>query len=117
MDMTKSIIYLGNQHQITADELAQADQLQDIPYLAKLDDSAQVALTFAWQWLQGETSFQQSTSGSTGKAKAISIGRKQMIVSARMTLSALHLSSSDTALLCLHPPAVVHLISSSSVCD
>nr|WKN40065.1 AMP-binding protein [Tunicatimonas sp. TK19036] len=101
--MTKSIIYLGNQHQITVDELAQADQLQDIPYLAKLDDSAQVALTFAWQWLQGETSFQQSTSGSTGKAKAISIGRKQMIVSARMTLSALHLSSSDTALLCLHP--------------
>lgn len=66
------------------------------------DGYAQKVLTFARQWLSGETDFALSTSGSTGVPKTIHIQRQQMEYSARQTARALQLEEDDWALACLN---------------
>lgn len=61
------------------------------------------ALRFCGQWLAGTEEFQVQTSGSTGKPKTISLNRRQMALSARLTGQALDLKDGDQALVCLSP--------------
>ncbi len=60
-------------------------------------------LLFILAWLKGQRGFAQRTSGSTGKPKTIMLTRRQLVQSARRTLSALPVKPGDTALLCLDP--------------
>lgn len=64
-------------------------------------DFERSTLSFCRAWLNGEKSFQQETSGSTGIPKQIEITRSQMITSARMTEKALGLKPHATSLVCL----------------
>ncbi len=59
--------------------------------------------TFAFlrEWLSGEETFQMVTSGSTGKAKVISLSRDQMIESAQQTASKIGLKKFSRALVCI----------------
>lgn len=56
---------------------------------------------FIREWFSEASYFQFQTSGSTGKPKQITFNRKHIIQSAKATIEALRLSSSDTSLLCL----------------
>jgi O-succinylbenzoic acid--CoA ligase len=56
---------------------------------------------FIREWFSSASYFQFQTSGSTGKPKQITFSREQIIQSARATIKALKLSSSETSLLCL----------------
>ena len=58
-------------------------------------------LTFCSQWLNGQDTFEQKTSGSTGLPKPIKIYRKQMLVSAQQTVEVLNLKPNDVALVCV----------------
>ncbi len=58
-------------------------------------------LEFCHAWLNDQNEFTIQTSGSTGAPKSIALLRAQMEVSARQTIQALHLRSSDTSLVCL----------------
>jgi o-succinylbenzoate---CoA ligase len=69
---------------------------------SKLNAFEQSTLNFANEWLNGKDSFIIHTSGSTGKPKPITILRKQMEASAKMTLNALSLQPGDKALVCLN---------------
>ncbi len=66
-----------------------------------LKTNALNTLKFIHQWLSGQEQFPVHTSGSTGKPKEITISRRQMLNSARKTISHLALTSDDTAILCL----------------
>ncbi|MEQ9443802.1 MAG: AMP-binding protein [Cyclobacteriaceae bacterium] len=101
--MMKSTIYIEDRYCISSEELSQIDRAASIPYFAELKENEQLAIRFAWQWLRGDASFEQATSGSTGEPKTITLGRDQMMASARMTLAALQLTDGHTSLLCLHP--------------
>jgi O-succinylbenzoic acid--CoA ligase len=59
--------------------------------------------TFAFirAWLTGVMSFPLQTSGSTGSPKEITLTRNQFQQSARRTITALSLTESDTAFVCL----------------
>jgi o-succinylbenzoate---CoA ligase len=56
---------------------------------------------FIRDWLAGEQTFNQSTSGSTGIPKEITLTRNQLEQSAKRTLHALDLKPNQTALVCL----------------
>ena len=58
-------------------------------------------LTFCSQWLNGQDSFEQKTSGSTGIPKPIQIFREQMLISALQTVKVLKLKPNNTALVCV----------------
>lgn len=58
---------------------------------------------FIHEWLSGAETFEMKTSGSTGAPKSISIGRHQMIVSARRTSERIALDKNSLALVCLDP--------------
>src|SRR5258705_5320955 len=58
-------------------------------------------IKFCKAWLSGQQEFKIQTSGSTGAPKKIILTRSSMEVSARMTIHALQLNASDTALVCL----------------
>lgn len=58
-------------------------------------------LRFCTAWLSGQNEFKITTSGSTGTPKEITISREAMEASAQMTIQALQLKASDTALVCL----------------
>ena len=58
-------------------------------------------LDFWREWESGQTQFRFQTSGSTGAAKTISFTRDQLILSARASARALHLTPHQRALLCL----------------
>ncbi|MEM9831999.1 MAG: AMP-binding protein [Bacteroidota bacterium] len=96
-----STIYLENQYQISSETLAKIQDVESIPYINEVEENVGDALKFAWQWLRGDTVFEQATSGSTGLPKKISIHRDQMIASAQATIQALSLTESDSSLLCL----------------
>lgn len=57
--------------------------------------------SFIKSWLQGLDSFTLHTSGSTGSPKEITLTRNQLKQSAQRTITALNLSQTDTALVCL----------------
>lgn len=58
-------------------------------------------LEFCAEWLCGKKQFQLQTSGSTGEPKKIRISRKQMQISAALTIQKLGLNSGDKALVCI----------------
>lgn len=58
--------------------------------------------TFVSQWVNGEQSFVQRTSGSTGSPKDIVISRTQMIASAKQSIQALGIKRGTTSLICIH---------------
>ena len=60
------------------------------------------ALEFINQWLMGHDLFKIKTSGSTGKPKIVSISRRQMVLSAQNTISALGIDANDTALVAIN---------------
>ena len=58
-------------------------------------------LHFVINWFSGEKSMPVTTSGSTGEPKKISLSKKHMEASAKMTLDFFGLKPGDKALLCL----------------
>ncbi len=68
-----------------------------------LPDFARAAFSFCKDWLEGEKTFSQSTSGSTGIPKQISISREQMEASAGGTGSFFKTDSDSKLLCCLNP--------------
>lgn len=58
-------------------------------------------LEFCSQWLNGFSAFSFTTSGSTGAPKAIIASREHMLASAKGTISALGLTSSESVYLCI----------------
>jgi O-succinylbenzoic acid--CoA ligase len=64
-------------------------------------DFEETTLRFCKAWLSGQQEFRINTSGSTGAPKEIVLKREAMEQSARMTINALQLKSTDTALICL----------------
>ncbi len=68
-----------------------------------LPEFAQAAFSFCKSWLKGEKTFSQSTSGSTGIPKQISISREQMEASAKGTGSFFKTDSNSILLCCLNP--------------
>lgn len=66
-------------------------------------DFARAAFSFCRDWLNGEQSFSQSTSGSTGAPKQISITRKQMEASAKGTGDFFKTDPNSKLLCCLNP--------------
>lgn len=87
---------------ITVTAIQEAETDEDIPHFSVLAPYFQATLSFCRQWLSGVSSFMLYTSGSTGTPKPITITRSQMEASARMTIKALQLDTSDTALVCLN---------------
>lgn len=94
-------LYINNKIiEVTA--IQRAERNEDIPYFSDLAPYFQATLSFCRQWLRGSSSFTMHTSGSTGVPKSITITRSQMEASASMTIQALQLDTSDTALVCLN---------------
>ena len=60
------------------------------------------AINFYSHWHSEKNTFEITTSGSTGSPKTISISRKQMIESARLTIDVLQLSAHDKLLVGLN---------------
>jgi O-succinylbenzoic acid--CoA ligase len=61
------------------------------------------ALTFCKEWLEGNESFAQKTSGSTGSPKTIFIQRKSMEASAKGTEDFFQVSKEEVLFCCLNP--------------
>ncbi|MBM3427048.1 MAG: AMP-binding protein [Bacteroidetes bacterium] len=76
---------------------------QDLPNLEELPEFAQVAFTFCRDWLAGQETFTQQTSGSTGAPKLQVLSRAQMEASATATGAFFGNSSSSQLLCCLNP--------------
>lgn len=68
-----------------------------------LPDFAQAAFSFCKSWLDGETLFIQSTSGSTGIPKQIQISRQQIEASAKATGAFFQTDNNSKLLCCLNP--------------
>ncbi|PZV82223.1 O-succinylbenzoic acid--CoA ligase [Algoriphagus aquaeductus] len=68
-----------------------------------LPEFAQAAFSFCKRFLEGEKTFSQSTSGSTGIPKQISISRLQIEASAKGTGSFFKTDSDSKLLCCLNP--------------
>jgi O-succinylbenzoic acid--CoA ligase len=75
-----------------------------------LDTFEEGIISFIIDWKSGRKTFELRTSGTTGESKAITIYRDQMIASAKMTLSYLHLRKGDKLLLCLNPSYVAGIM-------
>src|SRR5687768_17314678 len=56
---------------------------------------------FIKEWVTGNEIFQLKTSGSTGAAKDITLTRKEILASARLTIEALGLKGNFNALVCV----------------
>jgi O-succinylbenzoic acid--CoA ligase len=61
----------------------------------------QTTFQFIKEWLSGEEQFELTTSGSTGKAKQITLTRNQLIFSAQRTAQAINLQRYSRALVCI----------------
>ena len=59
-------------------------------------------LIFKHLWESGQENFTIQTSGSTGTPKQITLTRKQLVASAKMTAKAFDLQAGDTAFCCLN---------------
>ncbi|GAB3922370.1 AMP-binding protein [Larkinella terrae] len=60
------------------------------------------AIAFCRAWISGQSTFALYTSGSTGAPKPISLSRRQMVASARLTGQTFGLKPGDQALVCLN---------------
>jgi len=76
---------------------------QALPNLEELPEFAQVAFAFCRDWLAGQETFTQQTSGSTGAPKLQVLSRAQMEASATATGAFFGTSSSEHLLCCLNP--------------
>ncbi len=90
------IISTGKQ-KYTAEQVLQLEN----SYVAMLPLYEQHALLFLQSWLNGDDTFLQFTSGSTGEPKPVQISRQQMLDSARLTIQQLHLDQLGTCLLAI----------------
>lgn len=88
-----------NNQIFSTDEILEAKLSNFSEYDAKV-------LSFCQKWISGQDSFSIFTSGSTGKPKEIIISRKQMLISAKSSISALNLKPEYTALSCLSVESV-----------
>lgn len=76
---------------------------QALPNLEELPEFAQVAFTFCRDWLAGQETFTQQTSGSTGVPKLQVLSRAQMEASATATGDFFETTNSGHLLCCLNP--------------
>jgi len=77
------------------------EELTSLPVDSCKTNFEKNTLLFCKAWLSGQQEFRINTSGSTGAPKEIILKRRAMEQSARMTINALQLKSTDTALICL----------------
>lgn len=94
-------LYLDNKR-VRVKAIREAVEDQEIPFFLDFGTYFREVLSFCRSWLHGQQEFTIHTSGSTGVPKAIKITRSQIEASARMTVRALGLTASDTALVCLN---------------
>jgi O-succinylbenzoic acid--CoA ligase len=78
----------------------QIDNFQYLPL--PTSDYEQKVIDFCQKWLAGQSEFSIKTSGSTGEPKPITLTRKQMVASAKITGDTFGLSIGDHALVCLN---------------
>ena len=78
-----------------------SDRLRSGSFESNLNPFEETTLRFCHEWLNQKQDFQLHTSGSTSIPKKIAITRKQMEVSASLTINALNLKPNYTALVCL----------------
>lgn len=76
---------------------------QSLPNLEELPEFAQVAFAFCRDWLAGQETFTQQTSGSTGAPKLQVLSRTQMEASATATGDFFETTNSGHLLCCLNP--------------
>lgn len=76
---------------------------QDLPNYEELPEFAQVAFTFCRDWLAGQETFTQQTSGSTGAPKLQVLSRAQMEASASATGAFFETTTRSHLLCCLNP--------------
>lgn len=81
----------------------QYSKSQPLPNLEVLPEFAQVAFAFCRDWLAGQETFTQQTSGSTGSPKLQVLTRAQMEASAAATGAFFGTTSSGHLLCCLNP--------------
>lgn len=90
------IISTGKQ-QYTVEQVLQLEN----SYVATLPLYEQHALLFLQSWMNGDDTFLQFTSGSSGEPKPVQISRQQMLDSARLTIQHLHLNELEACLLAI----------------
>ncbi len=78
------------------------EELKLLPKATELSDYEKAIVQFCYHWLNQQQAFTVYTSGSTGNPKPISIKRKQMQLSAELTVKALHIKSNEHVFSCLH---------------
>jgi o-succinylbenzoate---CoA ligase len=66
------------------------------------DEYLQEVFLFCKKWLEGSTSFEFNTSGSTGAPTSIHAQREHMIISANITIEALNLDNTEHIYLCIN---------------
>jgi O-succinylbenzoic acid--CoA ligase len=76
-------------------------ELKNVSINNSLTEFEKSTLKFCKSWLNEQSNFTIHTSGSTGSPKEIILKREAMEASARMTIQALSLKSTDTSLVCL----------------
>lgn len=76
---------------------------QPLPNIEELPEFAQVAFAFCRDWLAGQETFTQWTSGSTGAPKLQALNRTQMVASAAATGAFFGTTSNQELLCCLNP--------------
>ena len=76
---------------------------QSLPNLEELPEFAQVAFAFCRDWLAGQETFTQQTSGSTGAPKLQVLSRTQMEASAAATGAFFGTTTRSHLLCCLNP--------------
>lgn len=76
---------------------------QPLPNLEELPEFAQVAFAFCRDWLAGQETFTQQTSGSTGAPKLQVLSRAQMEASAAATGAFFGTTTNEHLLCCLNP--------------
>jgi O-succinylbenzoic acid--CoA ligase len=76
---------------------------QALPILEQLPEVAQVAFAFCRDWLAGQETFIQQTSGSTGAPKLQVLSRTQMEASAAATGAFFGTTTREHLLCCLNP--------------
>ena len=96
-----SVLYFSSFPPLASDALRRMPRPEAVRGYLQLPPPLQCALSFCWQWLQGQESFPVPTSGSTGPPKTIELTRQQMVASVSNTQRALGLTAQHTALLCL----------------
>lgn len=84
--------------------------LQTIPAFADRSEFGMEVYEVLKEWFSDETEMLLHTSGSTGIPKPFGANKEQMMQSAKLTCSFLHLKKSDTVLLCLPVSAIAGIM-------